>query len=150
MAETACPGSCFCLCSSVVRACIVCWFTQCLVMFAHICSSVNGPRAAPKVEYSILEISVPRHSQRSVAPSWLCRVPCYWKKLWPKWTKIHKSINFLPNIKSDVRCFSYTMQIMEQQKKAKFYSYGTFLGPKRLKNDEKWLNFAFHFSDDPE
>ena len=105
MAETACPGSCFCLCSSVVRACIVCWFTQCLVMFAHICSSVNGPRAAPKVEYSILEISVPRHSQRSVAPSWLCRVPCYWKKLWPKWTKIHKSINFLPNIKSDVMFF---------------------------------------------
>ena len=36
------------------------------------------------------------------------------------------------------------------KKDAKFYSFGTFLGPKRLKNDEKWLNFAYHFSDDPE
>ena len=33
---------------------------------------------------------------------------------------------------------------------AKFYSFGRFLGPKRLKNDEKWLNFAYHFLNDPE
>ena len=40
---------------------------------------------------------------------------------------------------------------MEQQKKnAKLYTFGRFLGPKRLKNDEKWLNFAYHFLNDPE
>ena len=65
-----CPGSCFCLCNSVVRACMVCWFMQCLVMLVNICSSVNVPRAAPKLEYNILDTSVPRHSRRSVAPSW--------------------------------------------------------------------------------
>ena len=48
-AETICPGSCFCLCNSVVSACIVYWFTHCLVMFANICSSVKDPRAAPNV-----------------------------------------------------------------------------------------------------
>ena len=37
-AATVWPGSCFCLCSSVVRACMVCWFTQCLMMLVSICS----------------------------------------------------------------------------------------------------------------
>ena len=36
------------------------------------------------------------------------------------------------------------------KKIAKFYSFGRFLGPKRLKIDEKWLNFACHFLNDPE
>ena len=65
--ETACPGSCFSPCNSVKCACIVCWFTQCLV---NIYSSVKDPWAAPKLEYRILEMSVPRHSWRSFAPSW--------------------------------------------------------------------------------
>ena len=34
-------------------------------------------------------------------------------------------------------------------KNANFYSFSTFLGPKRLNGDEKWIYFAFHFSDDP-
>ena len=81
----------------------------------------------------------------------LCRVPCFWKKLRPKWTKIHSSINFWPNIKSDVRFFFlHNVNYGTAKKIAKFYYFGTFLGPKSLKNDEKWLNFAFHFSDDPE
>ena len=29
-------------------------------------------------------------------------------------------------------------------------NFGRFLGQKRLKNDEKWLNFAYHFLNDPE
>ena len=79
----------------------------------------------------------------------ISRAPCFWKKLWPKWTKINNSINFLPNIKSDVRFFFlHNVDYGTAKKNAKFYSFGTFLGPKRLKNDEKWLNFAFHFSDD--
>ena len=65
--ETACPGFCFSPCNSVKCACIVCWFTQCLV---NIYSSVKDPWAAPKLEYRILEMSVPRHSWRSFAPSW--------------------------------------------------------------------------------
>ena len=76
---------------------------------------------------------------------------CIWKKLRQKWTEIHNSINILPNIKSDVSFFFlHNVDCGTAKKNAKFYSFGTFLGPKRLKNDEKWLNFAFHFSDDPE
>ena len=61
------------------------------------------------------------------------------------------SINFLPNIESEVRFFFlHNVVYGTARKNAKFYSFGTFLGPKRLKNYEKWLNFAFHFSDDPE
>ena len=81
----------------------------------------------------------------------LSQVQCFWEKLWPKWTKNHNYINFLPNIKSDVRFFFlHNVDYGTAKKNAKFYSFGTFLGPKRLKNDEKWLNFAFHFLDDPD
>ena len=37
----------------------------------------------------------------------------------------------------------YTMGVITATKKK-------MLNEKRLNNDEKWLNFAFHFSDDPE
>ena len=83
--------------------------------------------------------------------TWISRVPCFWKKLRPKWTKIHSSINFWPNIKSDIRFFFlHNVNYGTAKKNAKFYYFGMFLGPKSLKNDEKWLNFAYHFSDDPE
>ena len=79
------------------------------------------------------------------------RDPCFWKKLRPKWTKNHSSINFWPIIKNDVRFFSLlNVDYGTAKKIAKFYSFGRFLGPKRLKIDEKWLNFACHFLNDPE
>ena len=83
--------------------------------------------------------------------SHICRDPCFWKKLRPKWTKNHSSINFWPIIKNDVRFFSLlNVDYGTAKKIAKFYSFGRFLGPKRLKIDGKWLNFACHFLNDPE
>ena len=81
----------------------------------------------------------------------ICRDPCFWKKLRPKWTKNHSSINFWPIIKNDVGFFSLlNVDYGTAKKIGKFCSFGRFLGPKRLKNDEKWINFAFHFLNDPE